>query len=340
MNPYKDTRTWIILLEKHLEYPVFKVVNPWLQNRPWSICRSDERHQECPRAWGVVLAVQDPGGRDTGSSEDGRGQGAPSYDDGTRQAEGCHTTAYCILKDNLEKQVQESFSWSRWIVRQKCFNWFVVSRMQRVHFVKATYRSRRMALRECFLRLVMWRMQRVQSVKLSVKATLRSRWTALQNCLEQWETWRLQHVLSTEAGLQCVLFTKASDWNCLISPKKSASVPLDYRLSGVQEDCIHTAPDRWFPCKRTLLAARLSAVLFSEENLPDFRLNSGEIQANSPEVRRKSPEVRRIQAKSPESCLKTGETRLKFRRKTGTLSPEFRRKLPKFRRKLPEFRRK
>ena len=43
-------------------------------------------------------------------------------------------------------------------------------------------------------------------------------------------------------------------------------------------------------------------------NLPDFRLNSGEIQANSPEVRRKSPIVRRIQAKSPESCLKTGET--------------------------------
>ena len=68
-----------------------------------------------------------------------------------------------------------------------------------------------MALRECFLRLVMWRMQRVQSVKLSVKATLRSSWTALQNCLEQWKTWRLQHVLSTEAGLQCVLFTKASD---------------------------------------------------------------------------------------------------------------------------------
>ena len=90
------------------------------------------------------------------------------------------------------------------------FDRFVVSKMQRVHFVKATLWRRCMALREFLWRLVMWRKQRVQSVKFSVKVSLRSRRTALQNCLRQWKTGRLQRVRSAEACLQCVLFVNGS----------------------------------------------------------------------------------------------------------------------------------
>ena len=196
MNPYKDTRTWIILLEKHLEYPVFKVVNPWLQNRPWSICRSDERHQECPRAWGVVPGC--PGSR-----------GAWHRKLWRRPRTGgpflwwWHQTGRGMLYNSLLYSQGQS--------QQK-------SPSAGKHLTKSLYCPSKLFQLVC----------RVENATCSISEPFGESFFKEQQgdpskLSETVGNWRLWRVWSVEASLQCVLFANGSAVGGLISPPKTCA---------------------------------------------------------------------------------------------------------------------
>ena len=85
----------------------------------------------------------------------------------------CYTTAYHILKNNLDNGTPPSSSRPalRCLVIQDCFERFIVSRMQHTPPLEDFTIRMCLALHICFLRLVLWRMHRLQSVKRLAKAT-------------------------------------------------------------------------------------------------------------------------------------------------------------------------